>query len=146
MTALRAPREQISILMIDDDDLDAEMLRRQLKKAGLPTPLIHARDGTEGLAILRGTQADKSISRPLLILLDLNMPKMDGMEFLRQLRADPGLHDLVVFMMTTSNDDDDIHAAYALNIAGYMVKSDLGHALTRSTELLDRYFKAIELR
>lgn len=89
MTALRTPRDEVSILMIDDDDLDAEMLRRQLKKTKLKTPLVHVRDGTEGLDVLRGSYPEKVITRPLLILLDVNMPKMGGIRILARATSRP---------------------------------------------------------
>lgn len=133
----------VNILMIDDDSLDVESFKQNLTKRRILNPFTHAIDGVEGLEILRGQHPTKSITRPLLILLDINMPRMNGLEFLQEIRKDSELKDLVVFIMTTSVDEHDMYEAYNLNVAGYMVKSELGQSFVKTIEMLDSYFHAI---
>ena len=106
------PYKEASILLIDDDDVDAMGVERALKKLRLANPFVRARDGIEGLEIMRSG----AISSPYLLLLDLNMPRMNGIEMLRELRADPNLSSTVVFVLTTSDDDQDKVAAYSEQI------------------------------
>lgn len=135
----------VNILMVDDDSLDVESFRRALSKNKIINPFVHASDGVEALEIIRGKHKEKEISKPFLVLMDINMPRMNGIECVRELRNDPETNDTVVFVMTTSSDERDLYEAYDLNVAGYMVKSDLGSNFIRSIEMLDKYFNAIVL-
>jgi CheY-like chemotaxis protein len=138
-------RNQINILVVDDDDVSSEAVLRVLGKTALNFTLTTAADGLEGLQILRGEHPAKAIHPPLLVLLDLNMPRMDGLDFLDHLRADPELHTTVVFVFTTSNLDLDRDASYAKHIAGYIVKSDVGPQYSKLAELFISYGKSITL-
>ena len=138
-------RNQINILVVDDDDVSSEAVLRVLGKTALNFTLTTAADGLEGLQILRGEHPAKEIRPPLLVLLDLNMPRMDGLDFLDHLRADPELHTTVVFVFTTSNLDLDRDASYAKHIAGYIVKSDVGPQYSKLAELFISYGKSITL-
>ncbi len=135
---------EVEILMIDDDELDVELFRRTLLKRRIANRLVWARDGVEGLEILRGESATR-VTLPALILLDINMPRMNGHEFLQALRDDPALRHLTVFIMSTSKDDQDVFAAYEHNVAGYMVKSDLGDSFIEGIDMLDHYWRVVEL-
>jgi len=135
----------VSILMVEDDDLDVEAFKRALNKNKIVNPFYHVRDGVEALELLRGDGDSKPFPRPYLILMDINMPRMNGIECLREIRRDQNIKDAVVFIMTTSSDDTDMYDAYDLNVAGYMVKSDLGSSFMRGVEMLDKYFHAIVL-
>jgi CheY-like chemotaxis protein len=135
----------IDILLVDDDDVAAEGVLRSLRKCPVPFRCVTAVDGREGLEILRGVHPEKAIRAPMFVLLDLNMPRMNGFEFLTSLRADPGLHDTVVFVLTTSNRETDRAESYHDNIAGYMVKSEVGPQFTRLAELLASYARSIKL-
>lgn len=137
--------EPLSILLIEDDDVAAESVRRSLDKAGLTVPLLWAQDGLHALEILRGEHTSQAVPRPRVILLDLNMPRMNGFEFLQALRTDPRLHDEVVFVLTTSDDESDRTRAYHENIAGYMVKSAVGPQFSKLVALLQSYQCAIKL-
>jgi CheY-like chemotaxis protein len=109
----------LNILVVDDDDVDVMNIRRAFKKANITNPVWVASNGVEALAMLR----DGTIpTRNRLVLLDLNMPQMNGIEFLREVRRDPELAPLSVVVLTTSNEDRDKVEAYKLNVAGYLVK------------------------
>jgi CheY-like chemotaxis protein len=138
-------KNEINILVVDDDDVSSEAVLRVLGKTTLNFTITTAADGLEGLQILRGEHPAKEIRPPLLVLLDLNMPRMDGLDFLDHLRADPELHKTVVFVFTTSNLDLDREASYAKHIAGYIVKSDVGPQYTKLAELFTSYGKSITL-
>ena len=118
----------ITLLLVEDDDVDAMGVERALEKRRIANTLVRARDGIEALEFLRGGK----VARPFLILLDLNMPRMGGLEFIRTVRADPELCDSVVFVLTTSKSDEDLAAAYRAHVAGYMVKSRDRQLLQRS--------------
>lgn len=134
----------VDILMIDDDELDVELFQRTMKKKRIANRLLWARDGIEALAILRG-ESDITVSAPVILLLDINMPRMNGHEFLEAMRGDPSLKHLTVFIMSTSRDDQDVIQAYEHNVAGYMVKSALGESFVEGIEMLDHYWRVIEL-
>ena len=131
----------VSILLVDDDDVDAMGIERALNKLRLANPFYRARDGIEGLEILR----DKAIDQPYMLLLDLNMPRMSGIEMLKELRSDPQLSGTVVFVLTTSDDDQDKVAAYNEHIAGYIVKTKLDTGFDQLLQLLDHYWRLVEL-
>jgi CheY-like chemotaxis protein len=106
------------ILLVEDDDIDAMTVQRTLKQLGAPNPLVRATDGERALALLR----DPARPRPGLILLDLNMPRMDGIEFVAEIKKDPALRLIPVVVLTTSSEEGDRIAAFNQSVAGYMVK------------------------
>jgi len=113
----------VSVLLLEDDAVDVMNVKRAFKKNNVQNPLHVAGNGVEGLAMLRGGEGIPMLEpRPKIILLDLNMPKMNGIEFLQHLRTDPELKSISVVVLTTSNDDRDVVAAYGLNVAGYILK------------------------
>ena len=91
--------QPVQVLLVDDDDVDAEMVVRGFKNHRIANPVTVAENGTEALKILRGN-GHGPFAKPFLILLDLNMPGMNGFEFLEQLRDDSKLRDSVVFVLT----------------------------------------------
>ncbi len=106
------------ILLIEDDDVDTMTVRRALKDLGASHPLDCATNGEEGLVFLR----DPANVRPGLILLDLNMPRMSGVEFLAEMKADPALKHIPVVVLTTSKEESDRVVSFQHSVAGYMVK------------------------
>ncbi|MBL4583003.1 MAG: response regulator [Pseudomonadales bacterium] len=131
----------VSILLVEDDDVDAMGVERALNKMKLANPFLRARDGIEGLEMLRAKPAD----HPYLVLLDLNMPRMSGIEMLKIIREDPLLTRTIVFVLTTSDDDIDKVAAYNEHIAGYVVKTKLDTDFGELMQLLDHYWRLVEM-
>ncbi|QSX36777.1 response regulator [Shewanella sedimentimangrovi] len=140
MTPTKRYRE-VTIFLIDDDDVDYMAVERAMRQLKLLNPLVRARDGVAALEMLR--RGD--IAGAFIILLDLNMPRMNGLEFLRELRHDPDLASAVVFVLTTSRADEDKLAAYSYNVAGYMVKSDIKDGFLNILNMLDGYWRIVEL-
>ncbi len=131
---------EVTILLVDDDEVDVMGILRAFKKMRIANPVVRVKHGAEALEKLRGPLADV----PVIVLLDLNMPIMNGFEFLEVLRDDPELIGTVVFVLTTSKSDEDLLAAYNKSIAGYVVKSDLDTSFQNLTELLTSYWRVIE--
>src|SRR3569832_1827065 len=113
----------LTILLVEDDEVDIMNVKRAFKKNNILNPLHIAHNGLDALAMLRGN-AEQGIEKitptPKVILLDLNMPRMGGLEFLKELRSDPALKSISVYVMTTSDEESDKFTAYNLNVAGYI--------------------------
>jgi len=134
----------VSILLVEDDDIDAEAVARGLQQARVANPIVRARNGEEALAILRETDGASGIGRPYLVLLDLNMPVMNGIEFLKELRADPALTRTVVMVLTTSNADRDRMAAFDHHVAAYILKARAGTEFEAAVKLIGHYWRYVE--
>jgi len=119
----------VSLLLVEDDAIDVMTVERMLRKQHISNPLFIARDGVEALEMLRGENDRAKVPEPYLILLDLNMPRMNGLEFLAELRRDPAHKKAVVFVLTTSDAPEDRHVAYEHRVAGYIVKDRMGDDL-----------------
>lgn len=135
----------VSLLLIEDDEIDIAAVRRALAVLKIANPLHIARDGIEALEILRGENGKEKLPKPYIIVLDLNMPRMDGMEFLEEIRSDEELNDSIVFVMTTSRDEADRRATYSKHVAGYIVKEDPIGTFRQAINLLDHYWRLVEL-
>lgn len=134
----------VTVLLVEDNEVDREAVQRAFAEQRIANPVVEAVDGVEALEILRGTGGRAPLARPYLVLLDLNLPRMDGIELLRTLRNDPQLSDSIVFVLTTSKSDEDKTAAYRANVAGYIVKGEVGRGFMRLVDLLDHYWKIVE--
>jgi two-component system response regulator len=112
------------LLLVEDSPRDAELILDALAAQHLANEVVHVRDGAEALDYLfrRGTFADRSDGEPALILLDLKMPKVDGMEVLRQIKANVALRVIPVVMMTSSREEQDLMRSYQLGVNAYVVK------------------------
>jgi CheY-like chemotaxis protein len=135
----------LHILLVDDDEVDVMNVQRAFKKNNIVNPLYIATNGLEALETLRGQSAQAIPGTRRLILLDLNMPKMNGLEFLRALREDPDLRPLTVVVLTTSDDERDRIEAYNLNVAGYMLKPVTFTAFVEAMATLNKYWTINEL-
>ena len=116
------PDNDAVILLVEDDRVDIMTVQRAMKKIDIGNPLYVARTGVEALGMLRGDGYPKIEPAPSLILLDLNLPKMGGIEFLKELRADPALRSLPVIVLTSSNEPRDRAAAFEYEVDDYIVK------------------------
>lgn len=132
----------VTILLVEDNEVDVEAIQRGFMKQRLANPIQVARDGLEALDMLRDPQ--NPFPHPFLVLLDLNMPRMSGIEFLREIRADQRLKSSIIFVLTTSKADEDKMASYDLNVAGYMVKRNVGKGFIKLASMLDHYRRVVE--
>jgi CheY-like chemotaxis protein len=135
----------VHLLLVEDDDGDAKAIYRAFARAKISNPITRAIDGVEALEYLRGENGKPKLPRPYLMLVDMNMPRLSGIELVRTLRGDPELRDSVVFMLTTSKRDEDKLAAYDLNVAGYVVKETAGADFMSLVDLMDRYWRIVVL-
>lgn len=136
-------RHPLDIILVEDDDGDAKAIRRALSKVRIANPVSRVTDGVEALELLRG-QSGHPPERYIL-LVDLNMPRMNGLELLHELRADPILKRAVVFMLTTSHDERDRMAAYDQQVAGYIQKSNVGRDFLNLISTLNNYWRIVDL-
>ncbi|MBK1659328.1 response regulator [Paracraurococcus ruber] len=134
----------VTILLVEDDIVDRMAVRRAFKTLKILNPVIEVGDGVEALERLRGENGQEKVPSPCLVLLDLNMPRMDGIEFLSVLRSDPALHRMIVFVMTTSQAEEDMLEAYDHNVAGYLVKQRIGQDFLASISMLEAFWRVVE--
>jgi CheY-like chemotaxis protein len=122
-----------TILLIEDDRVDIMTVQRALQKNNISNPLYIARTGLEALDMLRGENGARKIEPlPALTLLDLNLPKMSGVEFLQELRRDPELNSLRIIVLTSSNEPKDRAAAFEYEVDDYIVKPHSFDEFTRA--------------
>ena len=133
--------DPVTLFIIEDDDVDAAALVRAIRKIGLRSRIERSTTAVEALHRLR-TEFAESDEYPI-VFLDLNMPQMRGGQFLAEIRQDPKLRSLVIFVLSTSSDPRDVEEAYLHNVAGYAVKDVSSGSLTEFVEMLDRYGRAI---
>ena len=135
----------VSLLLVDDDEVDIRGMKRALDELRVANPLFVAHNGVEALEYLRGENGRSRIQPPYIIVLDLNMPKMNGIEFLAELRKDPELKQSVVFVLTTSRAEEDRSRAYEYNVAGYISKTRPQESLRDAVQLIDMYWTIVQL-
>jgi len=129
------------ILLVEDDIVDARIVKRALDELGAATPLIHLTNGEEALRYLRNDQNE----RPCIILLDLNMPRMNGIEFLRAIKDEENLKTIPVIVLTTSREGRDVLDTFDLNVAGYVVKPVDYKRFVDTIRTIDRYWSLSQL-
>ena len=132
----------INILLVDDDEVDVMTVKRAFARANISNPIFVATNGLEALEMLR---KDAMPAKRRLVLLDINMPKMNGIEFLRELRADPDLQSITVVALTTSNADRDRVEAYKLNVAGYLLKPVTFQQFAEVMATINKYWALMEM-
>ncbi|MFK7739201.1 MAG: response regulator [Planctomycetota bacterium] len=132
------------ILLIEDDDLDVIAFHKAIAQRELPIELQRARNAIEAREMLH-LQLEDGREESILIVLDLNMPALNGIEFLRELRADPQLRSSVVFAYTTSESAADMQAAYEANVAGYFTKDVLEDSTAKLIDFLAIYLASVRL-
>jgi len=134
----------MNILLVEDNDLDVEILKRALKRIDAPSSLLRAVDGEDALDILKKDLVQPELPRPFVILLDINMPRMNGHEFLEELRQTDGLNDARVFIFTTSDSKKDVRRAYQNNANGYIVKPNSTSELSNVLDTLHKFWELCE--
>jgi CheY-like chemotaxis protein len=116
-------KSEVTILLVEDDDVDAETITRGLSHAAISSPVVRARDGIEALNLLLGSNGQTRLRPPYLLLVDIRMPRLDGLALIRSIRGNPALQRTIIFILTSSDNDRDRTAAYDAHVAGYIVKS-----------------------
>jgi CheY-like chemotaxis protein len=135
----------VNILLVEDDEVDIMNVQRAFRKNKINNPLYVVRNGIEALDALKGRNPELVIPLPRIILLDINMPKMGGIEFLSEMRQHPELRSISVFVMTTSNEESDKVAAYSLNVAGYILKPLSFEGFANAVSILHHYWHLCEM-
>lgn len=134
-----------SILLVEDDEIDLMHIKRILSKSGITNPLIVANNGAQAMEVLRGTKDTPPLKKPYLVFSDLNMPIMDGFQFISEVRKDPEIKDTVIFVLSTSESEIDIERTYSKNIAGYLSKKHLATHSDTLTNIIKEYTNNIYL-
>ncbi len=134
-------RNSKPILLVEDDRVDVMTVERALKELKVTNPLVHSANGEEALGYLRS----ESNKKPCVILLDLNMPKMNGTEFLKVVKADDVLKRIPVIVLTTSREEQDVVESFNLSIAGYIVKPTDYKKFVEAIRAIDLYWTLSEL-
>ncbi|MEO1574721.1 MAG: response regulator [Pseudomonadota bacterium] len=134
------------VLIVDDDDIDVMAVQRALAKLERAPRTHVAHDGEEALAILRSVnRGPHALRTPFVVLLDINMPRMNGFEFLDCVRRDDKLRDIVVFMLSTSDAPGDLARAYGYHVAGYINKARASGDFASSMNMLAHYCSVVDL-
>lgn len=129
-----------TFLVVDDNELDVEKILRGFAKINVANQVVCAGNGYEAFDVLRGTNGREKIRTPFVILLDVNMPRMNGFEFLEELRADKSLAHAPVFILTTSDTQDDVDTAFRFNVCGYIVKPVAMDEMLEALATLNMYW------
>jgi CheY-like chemotaxis protein len=134
-----------NVLLVEDDAVDVMNVKRAFKRNNIHNPLHVAKNGLEGLAMLRGDRPQQpAIGKRCMVLLDLNMPRMNGIEFLEAIRQDPQLKTVPVVVLTTSSAEEDRLNAYRHNVAGYIVKPVQFDSFAHTMATLTEYWNLCE--
>jgi CheY-like chemotaxis protein len=134
-------KKEVNILLVEDDEVDVMNVKRAFSKNKIQNPLFVANNGVEALEMLNSA----IVPLPKIIVLDINMPKMNGIEFLTIMRKDERFKNISVFVMTTSNEDSDKINAYNLNVAGYILKPLSFEKFISSVSTLKNYWELCEM-
>ena len=129
------------LLLVEDDNIDAMTVKRAMKELNVTNELIRASDGEQALDYL----IDSSKEKPCLILLDLNMPKMNGLELLEIIKADDNLKTIPVIVLTTSGEQRDIVESFKFSVAGYMIKSVNYAEFKETMSVINMYWTLSEM-
>jgi len=124
------------ILLVEDDEVDVMKIKRAFKDRGTPNQLVNPQNGERALEYLN----DKSRKRPCLVLLDLNMPGLDGFQFLQRVKNDPKFRKIPVVVLTSSENETDVERSFDLGAAGYIVKPDDYSEFVKMFSIVDKYW------
>jgi CheY-like chemotaxis protein len=129
------------ILLVEDNPMDVELTKRALARHKVANPVVVARDGKEALAYLPRWEAGEPL--PVVILLDLHLPKVDGLQVLSQIKSHPQFRTIPVVVLTTSSEDRDMQTAYQLGANSYIVKSADFDKFTQVAEQIELYWRVL---
>lgn len=129
-----------TLLVVDDDEIDREIILRALAEHGLEVPVAYAANGNEAIEIMKA-ETDTAF----VVLLDLNMPVLDGFETLDVMRNDPDLMKTPVFILSTSDEERDIDQSYRMGISGYLRKAEIDEGMERIISLMRAYIETVKL-
>lgn len=135
---------EVNILLVEDDEVDQMAMKRAFEKLKIANSMEIAEDGVEALERLKSIDGG-TFQRPYLIILDLNMPRMNGIDFLKEIRGNENLKNSVVFVLTTSKDEADISQTYNMNVAGYVVKGNMQESFMNAVEMMEHFWRIVEL-
>lgn len=133
-----------NLFFIDDDEIDILAIKRALKKKNIKNPIFDAKDGQEAWNKLNGIDATP-IPTPYIIFLDLNMPKMNGIELLKKIRNTDKFKKIIIFIMTTSDNQRDKDQVYNLNVAGYIIKNSHSGNFDKIAEMIRLYSEIVSM-
>jgi CheY-like chemotaxis protein len=134
----------VTILLVEDDDIDAATVARGLAAAKIVNPLVRVRDGVEALDALLGRDGQQKLQPPYLLLVDIRMPRLDGLGLIRDIRRNQTLQRTIIFLLTSSASDRDRNAAYDEHVAGYIVKSNSPEQFLRLARMLEYFLLIVE--
>lgn len=139
--------EPLVILLAEDDDGHARLVERNLQRAGVTNQIVRARDGQEALDYVRraGQHSGRGISSPLLLLLDINMPRVDGVEVLRHVKADEATAKIPVIMLTTTDDPREVERCYHLGCSVYITKPVEYDAFVEAVKRLGLFLQIVQI-
>ena len=137
-------KPKVTILCVEDDDVDFWALERAFEEKEINVSLLRASTPEVASLILKGTDSGNAISKPYIILLDINLPVYNGIDFLRELRKDPELKTAIVFALSTSSNPKDIQEAYELNVAGYFLKETNDEAFNTVLSFIEPYLNCVQ--
>lgn len=132
----------VNILVVEDDQVDVMNIKRAFSKNQMKNEVFYASNGVEAWEMLKGENA--IVPSPKVVLLDINMPKMNGLELLEKIRNDEELKSLSVFMLTTSDDENDKYRAKNLNVAGYIIKPVDFEKFVQAVATLNNFWALVE--
>jgi CheY-like chemotaxis protein len=137
----------LNILLAEDDDGDAKAVQRSFLKSKIGNPILRAVDGRDALDMLKGLSGKTRTSPPRIVIADLNMPRMNGIQLVKAIREDPDeeVRNTIVFILTTSSRVEDKSAVYEHKIAGYIVKATAGRDFLELVKLMDCYGRLVDL-
>jgi CheY-like chemotaxis protein len=135
--------EKVTILLVDDDEFDTLALKRGFRDLHIDNTVVVRRSGVDALHLLRGSNGQVALPQPYLVVLDLHMPLMGGLEFLEELRRDPDLRRTLIFVVTSSTAMRDVNRCYEKNVAGYAVKHRSTRGVNDTAALLKNYCSVV---
>lgn len=137
--------QSINLMLVDDDEVDIQDIQRTFQKNNINNPLHIATNGLDALNMLLGKAGEQKLHpTPKIIILDINMPKMNGIEFMKTIRSNNKLKSLLIFILTTSNNEQDKIDAYNLNVAGYIIKPFQFSDFKEVVSALHHYWNLLE--